>query len=103
MVFTLAGAACFAAAACSWAPWWVGWIAGAVMIQLRLVCYLMDGMVAPEGGRTRHHFVFQGIRFPACRQSTGYGLMSVSRCHGRTHFLLTSPVSQASGLKRTEP
>ncbi|TAE77813.1 MAG: CDP-alcohol phosphatidyltransferase family protein [Verrucomicrobia bacterium] len=32
-------------------PWPAAWIVGAVFIQLRLICNLMDGMVAIEGGK----------------------------------------------------
>ena len=32
-------------------PSWLGWILFAVGIQLRLLCNLMDGMVAVEGGK----------------------------------------------------
>lgn len=47
-VFAAAGAACIllAAQGYGWA-WWLGAAAG---IQLRLVCNLMDGMLAVEGG-----------------------------------------------------
>ena len=31
--------------------WTAGWIAGAALIQARLICNLMDGMVAVEGGK----------------------------------------------------
>ena len=30
---------------------WLGWLAAAACVQLRLVCNLLDGMVAIEGGR----------------------------------------------------
>lgn len=32
-------------------PEWLGWGLGAVLVQLRLVCNLLDGMVAIEGGK----------------------------------------------------
>jgi phosphatidylglycerophosphate synthase len=51
VVAALAGGAAFIGAARGWIPWPVGWIAGAAMIQLRLLCNLMDGMVAIEGGK----------------------------------------------------
>jgi phosphatidylglycerophosphate synthase len=51
VVAALAGAACFVAAGRGWIPWWAGWPVGAVMVQLRLICNLMDGMVAVEGGK----------------------------------------------------
>lgn len=51
VVAALVGAAAFIGAARGWIPWPVGWVAGAAMIQLRLLCNLMDGMVAIEGGK----------------------------------------------------
>lgn len=45
------GAAAFIAAGRGWIDWTGGWIAGALGIQARLICNLMDGMVAVEGGR----------------------------------------------------
>lgn len=45
------GAAAFIAAGRGWIGWTGGWIAGALCIQARLICNLMDGMVAVEGGR----------------------------------------------------
>lgn len=51
VVFAGIGAAGFVASGCGWVPWPLGWLAGAVGIQLRLICNLMDGMVAIEGGR----------------------------------------------------
>lgn len=39
------------AAGHGWFPSWIGWLAGAVFIQLRLICNLLDGMVAVEGGK----------------------------------------------------
>ncbi len=45
------GAAAFIAAGRGWIDWTGGWIAGALCIQARLICNLMDGMVAVEGGR----------------------------------------------------
>lgn len=45
------GGAAFIGASRGWIPWPVGWVAGAAMIQLRLLCNLMDGMVAIEGGK----------------------------------------------------
>ncbi|WP_341402240.1 CDP-alcohol phosphatidyltransferase family protein [Luteolibacter soli] len=47
----LIGGAAFIGASRGWVPWPVGWVAGAAMIQLRLLCNLMDGMVAIEGGK----------------------------------------------------
>jgi phosphatidylglycerophosphate synthase len=46
----LAGLA-FVAAGRGWIDWTAGWIAGAALIQARLICNLMDGMVAVEGGK----------------------------------------------------
>lgn len=46
-----AGAACFVAAGRGWIPAAVGWAAGAALVQARLICNLLDGMVAIEGGR----------------------------------------------------
>lgn len=51
VVFATLGGIAFVAADADWIPWTVGWIAGAAMIQLRLICNLMDGMVAIEGGK----------------------------------------------------
>ncbi|RYD66279.1 MAG: CDP-alcohol phosphatidyltransferase family protein [Verrucomicrobiaceae bacterium] len=51
VVAALIGGAAFIGAARGWISWPVGWIAGAAMIQLRLLCNLMDGMVAIEGGK----------------------------------------------------
>lgn len=45
------GAAAFVAAGQGWLPAAVGWVAGAVFVQARLICNLLDGMVAIEGGR----------------------------------------------------
>jgi len=45
------GAAAMVAAGRGAIDWTLGWIAGALGIQARLVCNLMDGMVAVEGGR----------------------------------------------------
>ncbi len=44
------GGLAFLAAGNGWMPGWVGWLAGALFIQLRLICNLLDGMVAVEGG-----------------------------------------------------
>lgn len=49
VVFAFLGGWAFLAAREQEFPW--GWWLGAVCIQLRLVCNLMDGMVAVEGGR----------------------------------------------------
>jgi phosphatidylglycerophosphate synthase len=45
------GGLAFLAAAHGRLPWGAGWVAGAICIQLRLLCNLFDGMVAIEGGR----------------------------------------------------
>lgn len=45
------GGAAFVAAGRGWIPWSAGWLAGAAFIQARLICNLMDGMVAVEGGK----------------------------------------------------
>lgn len=50
VVFAACGAAAYLAAGGK-IPWAAGWITGAACIQLRLICNLMDGMVAIEGGR----------------------------------------------------
>lgn len=47
----LLGAAAVIAGSRAILPHWLGWIALAAMIQLRLLCNLMDGMVAVEGGK----------------------------------------------------
>ncbi len=47
VVFALMGAS-----ACLFvSPSWLGWLLFAICIQLRLLCNLMDGMVAVEGGK----------------------------------------------------
>ncbi len=51
VVFAILGAAAWIAAARGGLPWPAAWIAGAACIQLRLICNLMDGMVAIEGGK----------------------------------------------------
>lgn len=51
VVFAALGGLAFIASGQHWLPWPFGWLLGAVMIQLRLICNLMDGMVAIEGGR----------------------------------------------------
>jgi phosphatidylglycerophosphate synthase len=51
VVFAAAGALAFVGAVRGWGPAPVCWLAAAACIQLRLVCNLMDGMVAVEGGR----------------------------------------------------
>jgi len=48
---SLVGAMSFIAAGHAWLPPWLGFVTAAVFIQLRLVCNLMDGMVAIEGGQ----------------------------------------------------
>jgi phosphatidylglycerophosphate synthase len=45
------GGLAFIAAGRGMIDWTSGWIAGALGIQARLICNLMDGMVAVEGGR----------------------------------------------------
>jgi phosphatidylglycerophosphate synthase len=52
MVFGIVAGA--ALAATSWAPSWahVAWIAGAALIQLRLLANMFDGMVAVETGKS---------------------------------------------------
>ena len=53
ILFAVAGAACLVEAAdhcCGW-PASLLWLGGAAGIQLRLLCNLIDGMVAIEGGR----------------------------------------------------
>ncbi len=53
--FSVVAAACgglaFLAAGSGSIDWKAGWLAGAACIQIRLLCNLMDGMVAIEGGR----------------------------------------------------
>ncbi len=51
VVFAALGGAAWIAAARGGLPWAAAWIAGAACIQLRLICNLMDGMVAIEGGK----------------------------------------------------
>jgi phosphatidylglycerophosphate synthase len=45
------GGLAFVAAGHGAIEWTAGWIAGAALIQARLICNLMDGMVAVEGGK----------------------------------------------------
>lgn len=45
------GGLAFVAAGRGSINWTAGWIAGALCIQARLICNLMDGMVAVEGGK----------------------------------------------------
>lgn len=47
----LLGSFSFLAAGLAWIPAWLGWVTGAVFVQLRLLCNLLDGMVAIEGGK----------------------------------------------------
>lgn len=47
----LLGSAAFLAAGLGCVPEWLGWVIGAVFVQLRLICNLLDGMVAIEGGK----------------------------------------------------
>src|SRR5690606_25897530 len=51
VVAAAAGGLAFWAAGSGAIGWKAGWLAGAACIQLRLVCNLMDGMVAIEGGK----------------------------------------------------
>ncbi len=51
VVFAIAGGALFVAAGEGWLPWRAGWLLGAVCVQARLICNLLDGMVAIEGGK----------------------------------------------------
>ncbi len=51
VVFAFAGGLAFVAAGYGWINWHVGWLVGAVCVQARLVCNLLDGMVAIEGGK----------------------------------------------------
>src|SRR5215470_14985699 len=46
LVFSIAGGALIA-----WSAGWAGWIGAAICAQLRLLCNLLDGMVAVEGGK----------------------------------------------------
>lgn len=50
VVMAALGGFAFLGAGNGWIPAWTGWILGAVFIQLRLICNLLDGMVAVEGG-----------------------------------------------------
>lgn len=47
----LAGSAAFLLGGNGWIPEGVGWVLGALLVQLRLLCNLLDGMVAIEGGK----------------------------------------------------
>jgi len=50
MVFATLGAAGLVAASFGAVPWFAGLLAGVAGAQLRLLCNLLDGMVAVEGG-----------------------------------------------------
>jgi phosphatidylglycerophosphate synthase len=53
VLFAIAGAACFMTASyacCNWGATLL-WLGAAACIQLRLLCNLLDGMVAIEGGK----------------------------------------------------
>ncbi len=51
LLMALLGFSAFIAAGNNWITPWIGWISGAACIQLRLICNLLDGMVAIEGGK----------------------------------------------------
>ena len=51
LVAAALGALAFISAGRGWIVPWLGWFAGAAFVQLRLVCNLLDGMVAIEGGK----------------------------------------------------
>ncbi|MBE2181433.1 MAG: CDP-alcohol phosphatidyltransferase family protein [Chthoniobacterales bacterium] len=51
VIFAAAGSMAFVAVSQAWFPAPVCWLAAAACIQLRLICNLMDGMVAVEGHR----------------------------------------------------
>jgi phosphatidylglycerophosphate synthase len=51
LVMAALGALACIAAGRGWIAPWLGWVLAAVFIQLRLICNLLDGMVAIEGGR----------------------------------------------------
>jgi len=51
VIFSLLGGGTFVAAGQGWVPWVVGWVGGALCVQARLICNLLDGMVAIEGGK----------------------------------------------------
>ncbi|MCW1924340.1 CDP-alcohol phosphatidyltransferase family protein [Luteolibacter arcticus] len=51
VVAAAGGGLAFLAAGNGSLDWKGGWLAGAACIQLRLICNLMDGMVAIEGGK----------------------------------------------------
>lgn len=50
MAFATLGGAALAATPCGCVPWGAAMIAGVAGVQLRLLCNLLDGMVAVEGG-----------------------------------------------------
>jgi phosphatidylglycerophosphate synthase len=49
--FALLGSAAFLSTGHVRVPDWLGWTLGAGCVQLRLLCNLLDGMVAIEGGK----------------------------------------------------
>jgi len=51
VVFALTGGLLFVGAGEGWVPWRWGWLLGALCVQARLICNLLDGMVAIEGGK----------------------------------------------------
>jgi phosphatidylglycerophosphate synthase len=78
----VAGLALFWSGTAGWAPRAALLLIAAVSIQLRLLCNLLDGMVAVEGGRrTPHGELFNDVpdRFAdlAIFVGTGYGLSAI--------------------------
>ncbi len=52
LVFAVAGCIAFISTSRGWLAYpWIGWVLGACCVQLRLICNLLDGMVAIEGGK----------------------------------------------------
>jgi phosphatidylglycerophosphate synthase len=51
VLMALIGALAFVTAGREWIPPWAAWLLAAIFTQLRLICNLLDGMVAIEGGK----------------------------------------------------
>ncbi len=51
IMMAMLGALAFVAAGREWISPWAGWLLAAAFTQLRLICNLVDGMVAIEGGK----------------------------------------------------
>jgi phosphatidylglycerophosphate synthase len=87
-----------------WGTGWLGFIATAACVQLRLVCNLLDGMVAIEGGKsTPTGALFNEsptallIRCSWCRSAMLQGIRGWA---GSRRFLPSLPPTSASWVAR---